>query len=153
MCFDVADGLHVVHDGRLHVEAEHGGEIRRLDARIRALAFEGLEEAGLLTANVGTRAPVDVDVAVEARCRGCFCRGSRLARASLMAFHTMRAASGNSHADVDVAEVGIRREGRDDEALDELMRIVVQDVAILEGAGLGFVAIHHDVVRLAVVVA
>ncbi len=33
------------------------------------------------------------------------------------------------------------------------MRIVVEDVAIApNSAGLGFVAIHHDVVRLAVVV-
>ena len=59
---------------------------------------------------------------------------------------------GKFAADVDVGEVDIRREGGDGEAFDQLVRILVQDVAVLESAGLGFVAIDDDVVGLAVVV-
>ena len=62
----MADRLHIVHDGRLHVEAEHGGEIRRLDAGVGAFALEGFEKAGFLAANVGAGALVDIDVEVEA---------------------------------------------------------------------------------------
>ena len=39
---------------------------RRLDARLRALAFERLDERGLFARFVGAGAAVDVDVAVEA---------------------------------------------------------------------------------------
>ncbi len=64
--FHMAERLDVVDDGRAHVEAERGGEIRRLDARIRALAFERFDQAGLLAADVGAGAAVDVDLQVEA---------------------------------------------------------------------------------------
>ena len=59
---------------------------------------------------------------------------------------------GEFAADVDVGEVDIRGEGGDGEAFYELVRILVEDVAVLECAGLGFVAIDDDVVVLAVVV-
>ena len=62
----VAERLDVVDDGRAHVEAEHGREIRRLDARIGALAFERFDQAGFLAADVGARAAVDVDFQIVA---------------------------------------------------------------------------------------
>src|SRR5690606_12252328 len=60
---DVAEGLDVVDDRRAIVEAEHGREEGRLDARVRALALERLDQAGLLAADVGRGAAVDDDVA------------------------------------------------------------------------------------------
>src|SRR5580658_10515783 len=62
----VAERLDVVHDRRALVEAEDRREIRRLDARIGPLALERLDEAGLLAADVGARAAVDVDLAAVA---------------------------------------------------------------------------------------
>ena len=61
----VAERLDVVDDRRAHVETEHGREIRRLDARIGALAFERLDQAGLFAADVGARAAMNVDLGVE----------------------------------------------------------------------------------------
>jgi hypothetical protein len=102
----VAEGLDVVDDGRAHVEAERGGEIRRLDARIGALAFERLDQAGLLAADVGAGAAVHVDLAVEAGTLRCSLpRNPFAARASAMAFSTMMAAVGKLLADVDVGEL------------------------------------------------
>src|SRR6185312_10461044 len=59
----VAERLDVVDDRRALVEAEDGGEIRGLDARVGALALEGLDETGLLAADVGAGAAVHEDVA------------------------------------------------------------------------------------------
>src|SRR5690606_6746840 len=59
----MAEGLHVVDDGRALVEAEDRGKVRRLDARVGALAFERLDQARLLAADVGAGATVDENVA------------------------------------------------------------------------------------------
>ena len=72
----VAERLDVVDDGRAHVEAEHRREIGRLDARIRPLAFQRLDQAGFLAADVGARAAMDVDFQIVAACPGCSCRGN-----------------------------------------------------------------------------
>ena len=61
----VAERLDVVHRGRALIEAGDGRE-RRLDARLRALAFERFDERRLLARLVGAGAAVHVDVAVEA---------------------------------------------------------------------------------------
>ena len=147
----MADRLHIVDDRGLHVEAEDGGEVRRLDAGVGAFALEGFEEAGLLAANVGAGPLVDINVQVEARTENVFSKktfGFRL----LDGFPNDLRGLWKFAADVDVGEVDIRREGGDGEAFDQLVRILVQDVAVLESAGLGFVAIDDDVVGLAVVV-
>jgi hypothetical protein len=39
----VAEGFHVVDNGGALVEAEYCGEIRGLDARVRALALKGFD--------------------------------------------------------------------------------------------------------------
>ena len=41
-------------------------------------------------------------------------------------------------------------EAGDQAALDQVMRIVAQDLAVLAGAGLGFVGIDDEIVRAAV---
>jgi hypothetical protein len=122
------------------VEAEGGGEIRRLDARVGALALERLDQAGFLAADVGAGAAVDVDVAGRSRCRGCSCRGSSRSRASAMAASRIRGL-GEFLADVDVGELHADREAGDHHALEQLVRVLVEDVAVLEGAGLGFVGV------------
>ena len=75
----VAEGLDVVDRRRAVVEARDGRE-RRLDARLRALALERLEERRLL-ARLGTR-PRRGARRCRSRspCRGCSCPGSRPGR-------------------------------------------------------------------------
>ena len=47
--------------------------------------------------------------------------------------------------------MGSHREAGDDHPFDELVRVLVDDVAVLEGAGLGFVTVADEVDRLGVV--
>ncbi len=50
-------------------------------------------------------------------------------------------------AHVDVAGVRAHREAREQASLDEQMRIVPHDLAVLAGAGLGLVGIDHEIAR------
>jgi hypothetical protein len=52
-------------------------------------------------------------------------------------------------ANVNVGELNIVRVARDDHALDELVRVFVNDLAILERARLRFIGIANEVNRLA----
>ena len=58
-------------------------------------------------------------------------------------------AFGHFAANINVSQLHVIREAGDDHALDELMRILVDDLAILEGAGLGFVRVADQINRLA----
>ena len=147
----MADRFHIVHDGRLHVEAEHGWEIRWLDAGVGAFAFEGFEKAGFLAANVGASALVDIDVEVKAGAEDVFSEKT-FGAGFLDGVPNDLGRFGEFAADVDVGEVDIRGEGGYSEAFDELVRVLVKDVAVLECARLGFVAVDDDVVVLAVFV-
>src|SRR5262249_24899297 len=62
---DVGQRLGVVDDGRLAEGALDGGE-GRLDTRPGAFAFQALDQAGLLAADVGAGAAVDEGIDVEA---------------------------------------------------------------------------------------
>ena len=147
----MADRLHIVHDGRLHVEAKHGWKIRWLDAGVGAFALEGFQKAGFLAANVGAGTLVHIDVEVEAGAEDVFSEKT-FGAGFLDGVPNDLGRFGKFAADVDVGEVDIRGEGGDGEAFDELVRVLVEDVAVLECAGLGFVAVDDDVVVLAIVV-
>ena len=96
MCFTVAERLDVVDDGRAHVEAEHGGKVRRLDARVGALALERFDEAGFLAADVGARAAMDVDFEIVAGAADIPLPRKFFALASAMAFSRIFAPRVNS---------------------------------------------------------
>ena len=49
--------------------------------------------------------------------------------------------------DIDVAGVRAHREAREQAALDQEMRIVPHNLAVLAGAGLGFIGIDHEIAR------
>src|SRR3984957_213997 len=53
-------------------------------------------------------------------------------------------------AHVDIAGVGTHREACEQAALDQQMRIVPHDLAVLAGAGFGLVGIDHEIARPAV---
>src|SRR6202022_5104609 len=53
-------------------------------------------------------------------------------------------------AHVNIAGVGAHREACEQAALDQKMRIVPHDLAVLAGAGLGLVRVDHEIARPAV---
>ena len=63
------DRFDVVHRRRAAVEAGAGRE-RRLQPRHALLALEALEQRGLLAADVGAGAAMDIDVELPARAAG-----------------------------------------------------------------------------------
>ena len=145
----MAEGFHVVHDGRAHVEAERRREIRGLDARVGALAFEGFDEAGLFTADVGACTAMHVDLAVETGAEDVLAEEAffvRLCDGLLKDLRRVR----EFFADVDVGQLGTHSEAGDRHAFDQLMRILMHDVPVLEGAGFGFVRVADEIDRLGV---
>ena len=138
------DGLDIVDGGRAAIEA-HIGRERRLQPRLALLAFEAFEQRRLLAADVGAGAvmhddveipAVDVVLADQLGVIGLVDRGlDALALADEFA------------ADIDVAVVRRHGEAGDQAAFDEKMRIVPHDLAVLAGAGLGFVGIDDEIMR------
>ena len=141
------DRLDIVDGGRAAVETDIGRE-RRLQPRLALLAFEAFQERGLFAADIGAgavgdveieRPAVDVVLADQLRFIGLIDRGLQvLALPNELAAH------------IDVAGVRAHREAREQATLDQKMRIVPHDLAVLAGAGLGFVGIDHEIARPAV---
>ena len=139
--------LDVVDRGRAAVEADISGK-RRLQARLALLAFEALQERGFLAADIGAGAVVDDDIEGEvvnvvlADEPGLI----GLVHRRLQAF----AFPDELAAHVDVAGVGAHREAGEQTALDQEVRIVPHDLAVLARAGLGFVGVDDEIMRPAV---
>jgi len=131
---------------RAPVKADDGGK-RRLVARLRALAFERLEERRLLTRLVRARAAVDIDVAVEPRAEDVLPDEPFPVRLVDRAFEN-RLDVKELAADVDVRDLRADRVARNRTALDEQMRIALHEQVILERARLALVGVAGDVARL-----
>src|SRR5271166_639512 len=136
--------LDVVDRRREAVEPDAGRE-RRLHARHALLAFERLEHRRLFAADVGAGAVVDVKVerpavdvvlADELRFIGLVDR-----RLEALALEDVFAAK------IDVGRMRAHGEGGDERALDQCVRIVAQDLAILAGAGLRLIGVDDEIVR------
>ena len=101
--------------------------------------------AGLFAADIGAGAVMDVDVerpavdVVLADQPGLVGLVDR--RLQALALEDVFAAH------VDVGGVGAHREAGDQAALDQRVRIVAQDLAVLAGAGLGFVGVDDEIMR------
>ena len=147
--FHIAECLHVIDDRRAHVEAEGGGEVGRLDARIGTLAFEALNQAGFLTANIGAGAAVYVNLQIVSAAEDVLAEvalGTRLGEGvvdDLRAF-------GEFAADINVGEVHVVRPAGNDHAFDELVRVLVNDLLVLERARFGFVRVANEINRLGI---
>jgi hypothetical protein len=138
------DRLDIVDRGRAAVEPRARRE-RRLQPRLALLALQAFQQRRLFTADVGAGAVVDVHLEVPA----VDVAGADQARASGLGHRRLQhlALADVLAADVDVANVRLHGEGRDQAAFDEQVRIVPQDLAVLAGAGLGLVRVDHQVVR------
>ena len=138
------DRLDIVDRGRTAVDADIGWE-RRFEPRLALFALEAFQERRLLAADVGAGAvvhddiegkTVDVVLADEIGLVGLVHRGLQA-----VAFAHEFA------ADVDEAGVCPHGESGDETALDEEMRIVPHDLAILAGAGLGLIGVDDEIAR------
>src|SRR5204863_3012810 len=72
--FHVAKRLHVVDDRWAHVETQHSREIRRLDSRITAFAFQRFDQPGLFATNISTCSAVNVNLDIESRPENVFAK-------------------------------------------------------------------------------
>src|SRR5262249_43283777 len=141
---DLRNRLHVVDRGGAAIEAYVGRE-RRLEPRLTLFALEAFEQRRLLAANVGAGAVMEVEVEVPA-VHVAFADQPRvigLIDRRLQPF----ALAHEFAADIDVA--GVRRHGSAgvEAALDEKMRLMPDDLAILAGAGLRLVGVDHEIMR------
>ena len=105
-----------------HVEAEHRREIRRLDPRIGALAFERFDQAGFFAADVGAGAAMNVNLDIESGAENIFAEeifGARFFDCALEDFRAFREFASY----IDVGGVRVERETGDEHALEQLMRI------------------------------
>ena len=147
---DVGQRLDVVDDRRALVEALHG-QARRAVARVAALALDRGEQPGRLAADVRPGAAIDDDVAGRSRCPGCARRSSRPRRLPRRARGEAAVRQVEFAADVDERVAHLQRVGRDQHRLEQQVRRVLEDPAVLERAGLALVGIGAQVMRLAVV--
>src|SRR5207248_5357644 len=125
----------VMQDRRTHVETEHRWKIRRLDSRIGPLAFERFDQARLFDANVGARAAMNVNIDIESRAEDVFAEklvGTRLFDRLLEDLRALREFASYIY----VRRPGVERETGDGDPFQELVRIFVDDVAVLKRARL-----------------
>ena len=146
---DVRQRLDVVHHRRPQVQAFHR-QARRAVARVALLAFDRRQQAGRLAAHVRTRALDDDEIHHEL---GAVERPAEVAGRIRLLDRGLQAAIRQvelaAHVDERVAHA--ERVAGDQHRLDQLVRVVLEDPAILERAGLAFVGVRAQEVRLAVV--
>ena len=139
------DRLDVVHRGRRAVEADRRRE-GRLQPRHALLALQRLDQRRFLAADIGAGAAMDVEVEVPAAAAGVGAeQPGGVALVDRRLHHEVLVVVLAAH--VDVAGVGAHRDAGEQAALRQGVRVVPQDVAVLAGAGLGLVGVHHEVVR------
>src|ERR1700722_3154321 len=124
----VAERLNVVDDSRLTVETLDCGK-RRLEPRLTAEPFERLDERRLLAADVCAGTAVHDDVAVEAAAEDVLADVARRPRLLDRALEE-QALIVVLAADVDEGRVHLERIRRDQQALDELGRALVDEVGV-----------------------
>ncbi|MCK6430484.1 MAG: hypothetical protein L6Q72_15555 [Burkholderiaceae bacterium] len=146
---DVGERLDVVDDGRPLVQPAYR-QARRPVARIALLAFDRGDQRRGFAAHVRAGAAIDDEVAREVGAEDALAeiagRVRFLDRAGEAAVRQVELA-----ADVDEGVPDLQRVGRDQHRLEQQMRRVLKDPAVLERAGLAFVGVRAEIVRLAVV--
>src|SRR5574337_1992280 len=137
------EAKNVVHDRR-HAEEARDRRQRRLGAHLPALAFEAVEERGLLAADVGARAEPRLDVEGVVRAENLRpeqARGSRALDGAREHVEGVRIFG----ADVDVAHGRADRDGGDRHDFDQEERIALHQHAVGEGAAVALVGVANDV--------
>ena len=140
------EAQHVVDDGRLAEQALDRRQ-RRLGAHLAALAFQALEQRGLLAADIGAGAEPRLDVEGVA---GAEHVGAQHAIGARLGDRGAERAEGVRifGADIDVALGRADRERGDRHALDQEERVALHQHAVGESAAVALVGVADDVFLL-----
>ncbi|MCY1423094.1 hypothetical protein D9M71_388000 [compost metagenome] len=139
----VAQGLDVVHAGRLAPHA-NGGREGRLGARVGAAAFQGVDQRGFFAADVAAGTGVHEQLEVEAAAQDVLAQKA----CSLGFFHgTVEVLGGGDvfATQEDVATVGFQCAGTDQHAFDQQMGQLLHQHAVFPGVGLHFIRVAQQV--------
>ena len=139
----VGERLDVVDQRRPAVEALHGGE-GRLEARVAALALERVEQRRLLAADVGAGAAVDDQLEVAVAAEDVLAEVAGLIRFGDGGVEDVGLGVVLA-ADEDEGVAGVGGDRRDRDPLDQLVRVALHQLAVLEGARLGLVGVAAEV--------
>src|ERR1700759_2935762 len=143
----MTERLDVIHDRGRHVEAKHSRKVGRFDARICALALERFDQAGFFATDVGAGAAMNVDFNIETRAQHIL--PEEVVRACFLDRLLKNAGPlGKLASYIYVGGVDVESETGDEDAFNQLMRIFMNDIAILESARLRFVRVADQVNRL-----
>ena len=145
----LAEGLHVVNNGGATIQTNGCGEVGGLNARVRAHAFNGVDKAGFLTANVCPRTAVKHNLEVETALLNVFTQvalGLCLFNGIVHDACCLR----ELLAHVDNCVVSLYGVAGNNHTLQQLVRVLVYDETVFEGAGLGLIAVAYQVYGLGV---
>src|SRR5262249_38212824 len=138
------DRLDIIDRRRAAIEAHIGWEWR-LQPRLAFLAFQAFQERGLFAADIGASAMMHDDVEVVAV---DVVLADELGLVGLLDRRFKPLALADEFAaDVDVAIVHAHGAAGDQASLDQEMRIVPHDFAVLTRARLGFVRVDDQIAR------
>src|SRR6266404_6941425 len=143
----MAKRLDIVHDRWAHIETEHRREIRRLNPRITALAFERFNQAGFFSANVSAPAAMNINLHIKPCAEDILSQKLVFSRFFNGTFEDLRA-FGEFASDIDVGRASVERETRDQNPFEQLVWIFVNNVAVLERARLRLIRITDQIDRL-----
>src|SRR5690349_7154105 len=119
---------------------------RRAQARLSATSFDRLEQRGLFAADVRAGAAMDDQVEVVARTHDVLAEDPGLVGLRSRALELPRRVSELAAAE-DVHLVGSDRVRADGHALDQLVRVALHQLAVLERPRLAFVRVADEVAR------
>ncbi len=129
--------LDVLFERRTAEQADLG-DVRRAVARQTALAFDQLDHRQLFAADIGAGAAAQMQLGMRRQTRG-FDLGDLLGQ------HQPQL--GIFVADIEISLRRLDHPGGDQHALDEAVRIALEIMAVLEGAGLALVGVDREHAR------
>jgi hypothetical protein len=122
------------------------GREGRLHARVAAIALQAGEQRRLLAALIRAGAAMDDDAQVGFRAENLRAEEA-LFRRFLDRLDQPRVAEVILAANVDEGDLRLDRKGAHDDAFDQLVRVVLHDDAVFEGARLRLVGVDDEVTR------
>ena len=138
-----SDSLNVGDGGRAAEETNVGGEWR-LQTRLALLALQTLDERSLLSTHVRTRPAMDIHVKVVSGPARVLADEPGLV-GLVDGLLEVPGLEEKLAADVDVGCVGVHGASGDEAALDELVRVASEDLAVFARPWLAFVGVDDEV--------
>ena len=137
-----AESLNIIKKRRQGPCAGDGRE-RRLHARNASLAFNRIEQRRLLSAFVSAGAGMRVKIEIPTSARDVLAQITLCVRFFNRAIHRLDQVPVFA-ANINIADMCIDRQTRDQNAFDHLVRIVFHQQAIFAGAGFAFIGVDDD---------